>query len=387
MKQIITTLALLIAVGAIRAQDTTEDTQAPKIPKEKLARLVKLVELPEGRMTAKELLEIYESQLKDAMSLAVRLEREHPEAPNLYRVRELMMQIAQAQAEAFKDPDARKVRLAIAQRLVDSKAAPVEARYHADVVLLDDKVPSLSKTDLRVALLQFVGRYISTGQEISAKLYGLMLAGRNGADELYKNLRDDLTENHLGKTDVRAVLRAMGEHPDVGKVFTAELTDLEGKKIRLPQDTRGKVVVLNFWGTWVPKAEEYARKLRNVQSRYSNQDLVVIGINLDKESDKDKLLKFIQQYNLDWVHTFSGKSASDPVALQTGLFGQKMTVINPIPNRWVIGRDGKVISDAAISTPDNPDRLEKLVRDALAVKYKPEEAPDAQEQKGQEKTP
>ncbi len=387
MKQIITALALLIAVGATGAQEPPDDTQAPEIPKEKLARLVKLVELPKGRMTAKELLEIYEGRLQDAMSLAVRLEREHPEAPNLYRVRELMMQIAQAQAEAFKDPDARKVRLAIARRLVDSGSAPVEARYHADVILLDAKVPSLSRTDLRVALLQFVGRYISTGQEIPAKLYALMLAGRNGADELYKNLRDDLTANHLGKTDVRAVLRAMGEHPDVGKVFTAELTDLDGKKIRLPQDTRGKVVVLNFWGTWVPKAEQYARKLRNVQSRYKNQGLVVIGISLDKQSDKDKLLKFIQQYNLDWVHTFSGKSASDPVALKTGLFGEKMTVINPIPNRWVIGRDGKVISDAAMSTPDSPDRLEKLIKDALALQYKPEEVPARQKPKEQEKAP
>lgn len=202
--------------------------------------------------------------------------------------------------------------------------------------------------------------------QVAEQALGPALAGEGGTKGLFGNLAGNLERNHLDETDVRAVLRAMGRHPDVGKVFKAELTTLSGEKIKLPDDTRGQVVVLDFWGTWVPDAPAFARQVRRIHQTYGEKGVRVIGISLDEKSDLEDLKAFIKKYNLDWTHTFSGKYATDPTALKYGLLAREMEVVNPIPNRWVIGRDGKVISDAATDTPEDPGRLERLVKQALA---------------------
>jgi thiol-disulfide isomerase/thioredoxin len=354
-------LTVVVPAAAMAA-----DEGAEPIPAEKIEKLAELTKVPRGKVSAEKLLEVYQRRLYDAMRLSARLEREYPDAPNLYKVQRLMMAIAEVLGTEFEDPDAAKQRLVVARRLANSEAAPIEARYQADVVVVSDATASMVPKDLRKALLQFVGRYIGTGQEVPAKLYALMLAGDGGAEDLFGNLARNLEANHLDETDVRAVLRAMGRHPDVGKVFQAELTTLEGEKIKLPQDTRGKVVVLDFWGTWVPDAPAFARQVRKIHKAYGDKGVRVIGISLDEKSDLEKVKAFIKKYNLDWTHTFSGKYALDPTALEYGLFGREMEVVNPIPNRWVIGRDGKVISDAATDTRKDPGRLERLVQKALA---------------------
>jgi peroxiredoxin len=178
-------------------------------------------------------------------------------------------------------------------------------------------------------------------------------------------------------------LRALGEHPDVGRVFQATLPRLDGKKIRLPKDTKGKVVVLDFWSTRVPEAEVYARRLRKVYENHKGAALIVVGINLDQESRKDAVMKFIRKHNLGWTHTFSGLGVMDPTALQTGLVAREHAVAGLIPNWWVIGKDGKVISDDAFSTQEDPDKLEMLVKKALAREVNQSQDPEAKED-GQE---
>lgn len=65
--------------------------------------------------------------------------------------------------------------------------------------------------------------------------------------------------------------------------FDFDLLDLNGKIVRL-EDFRGKVLIINFWATWCPPCEEEIPKLNQLQKRYKNQGLVVIGIALDKDS-------------------------------------------------------------------------------------------------------
>jgi peroxiredoxin len=357
-------IALLCPLAAGQSEAQSKDEK--EIPTEKIQRLARLTELPATRGTAKELLELYEQQLHNAMSMALRLERDYPEAPNLHRVRMFMIHIAEALDVQFKDPGAGKVRLAIAQRLAGSKVAPVESRYQADVILLEDRTASMVTEDLRTALLQFVARYLGTKRELRAKLHAFQQAGNKGADHLYRNLRQDLMENHLDQADVRAVLRAMGEHPDVGRVLEATLTKLDGKKIQLPKDTRGKVVVLDFWSTRVPNAEVFARRVRKVHEAHKDRPLVVIGINLDDKGQKDAVMKFIRKHNLGWPQTFSGLGLMDPTALKTGLVAREEPVAGVIPNWWVIGKDGKVISDQAFSAEAEASKLDALVKKALA---------------------
>lgn len=60
-------------------------------------------------------------------------------------------------------------------------------------------------------------------------------------------------------------------------------TTAEGEYIAL-EDLRGKVVVLDFWGTWCPPCVESVPSLRNLHKRYSKEpSFAMIGISSDTE--------------------------------------------------------------------------------------------------------
>ncbi len=63
------------------------------------------------------------------------------------------------------------------------------------------------------------------------------------------------------------------------------LTTSEGEYLTL-EDLLGKVVVLDFWGTWCPPCVESVPSLRSLHKRYANEpSFVMIGISSDSEEE------------------------------------------------------------------------------------------------------
>jgi peroxiredoxin len=62
-------------------------------------------------------------------------------------------------------------------------------------------------------------------------------------------------------------------------------TSLQGEYISL-DDLKGKVVLLDFWGTWCPPCVESVPELRNLHKRYSKDSaFVLIGISSDRDDE------------------------------------------------------------------------------------------------------
>lgn len=62
-------------------------------------------------------------------------------------------------------------------------------------------------------------------------------------------------------------------------------TSLQGEYIAL-DDLKGKVVVLDFWGTWCPPCVESVPELRSLHKRYSKEaSFVLIGISSDRDEE------------------------------------------------------------------------------------------------------
>jgi peroxiredoxin/heme-degrading monooxygenase HmoA len=57
-------------------------------------------------------------------------------------------------------------------------------------------------------------------------------------------------------------------------------TSADGEYISL-EDLKGKVVMLDFWGTWCPPCVASVPELRKLYSRYSKESFVLIGISSD----------------------------------------------------------------------------------------------------------
>ena len=62
-------------------------------------------------------------------------------------------------------------------------------------------------------------------------------------------------------------------------------TSSDGEHISL-EDLQGKVVLIDFWGTWCPPCVESVPELRNLHKKYSKEPaFVLIGISSDREDD------------------------------------------------------------------------------------------------------
>lgn len=76
-------------------------------------------------------------------------------------------------------------------------------------------------------------------------------------------------------------------------------TSLEGEYVSL-DDLKGKVVLLDFWGTWCPPCVESIPDLRNLHKRYSKEpSFVLIGISSD--SDDEIWREFTAKNKMIWT--------------------------------------------------------------------------------------
>ena len=61
---------------------------------------------------------------------------------------------------------------------------------------------------------------------------------------------------------------------------------------------RGKVVLLDFWGTWCPPCRESVPMLRDLNKKYSGKPFQLIGISSDQ--DEDAWRAFIEKQRMSW---------------------------------------------------------------------------------------
>jgi cytochrome c biogenesis protein CcmG/thiol:disulfide interchange protein DsbE len=106
------------------------------------------------------------------------------------------------------------------------------------------------------------------------------------------------------------------------------LTDLSGRTLTLA-DYRGKVVLLNFWATWCGPCRLEVPGFVDLQSKYRDQGLVVIGISMDDE--EAPVREFYQRYRMNY-----------PVAMGDDAVADRFGGILGLPTTFVIQRDGHI---------------------------------------------
>jgi cytochrome c biogenesis protein CcmG/thiol:disulfide interchange protein DsbE len=59
---------------------------------------------------------------------------------------------------------------------------------------------------------------------------------------------------------------------------------------------RGKVIVVDFWGTFCEPCKKSFPKLQDLSAKYSGRGLEIVGISEDEAEDKDKIPSFADMY-------------------------------------------------------------------------------------------
>ncbi|HYH92409.1 MAG TPA: TlpA disulfide reductase family protein [Candidatus Saccharimonadales bacterium] len=91
---------------------------------------------------------------------------------------------------------------------------------------------------------------------------------------------------------------------DLDDGSTYQLTDLQGRPIRLA-DLRGKVVWLNFFATWCPPCQQETPILRDLDARYRDKGLAIVGVSV-QETSPDDIASYAGRYQLGYTIGFDG---------------------------------------------------------------------------------
>lgn len=108
------------------------------------------------------------------------------------------------------------------------------------------------------------------------------------------------------------------------------LKDINGNNVSL-SGLKGKVVVLDFWGTWCHWCVKAMPKLQNVHEHFKGKDVVVLGISCNERANADP-----KKFMADNKVTYNSVVLGDKVAAEYG--------VNGFPTLFVIDKEGKIIT-------------------------------------------
>ena len=147
----------------------------------------------------------------------------------------------------------------------------------------------------------------------------------------------------------------IGDTAYIGKSsYNFSLPDTTGKMVSM-KDFKGKVIFIDVWATWCGPCREQFPYLKEVEEDYQdNENIVFMGISLDKLKDRQKWLKLIQKEKLIGIQLLDdfGKS-----------FGQQYG-ISAIPRFLLVNKQGKWI-EIRCPKPEAKEELKRYLDKAL----------------------
>ncbi len=159
----------------------------------------------------------------------------------------------------------------------------------------------------------------------------------------------------VGFLILAALWSALGSRQDSGPAVSEvnypapqwTLRTLDGGSFNLAEQ-RGKVVLVNFWGTWCEPCKEETPALQAAHQKLADQGLVIVGVDLfDLEATYDRGEQEVRQFTNRY-------GVSYPIALdETGQVARDYKLY-PIPVSYFIDRAGNVryIRIGQLSTAD-----------------------------------
>jgi peroxiredoxin len=126
--------------------------------------------------------------------------------------------------------------------------------------------------------------------------------------------------------------------------------DLAGNEVSLAA-LKGKVVVVDFWATWCPPCRVEIPGYIEMQKKYGQDGLVIVGVSLDQKGPKH-VQKFVEANAMNYTVVMGDNAAVDA-------FGG----FQAIPTTFLIGRDGRIVHEKTGAM--HSDAYEAIVKKAL----------------------
>ncbi|MFJ6212434.1 TlpA family protein disulfide reductase [Streptomyces sp. NPDC092296] len=131
---------------------------------------------------------------------------------------------------------------------------------------------------------------------------------------------------------------------------------IDGKQVSL-SDFRGKVVVVNIWGSWCPPCRAEAKGFQKVWTAYQGKGVQFLGINTRDNSVQNAAI-FEKNFGITYPSIY------DPDGTQVLRFPRGTLNPQDIPSTLVIDREGKIAARSLKALPQ--EDLEGMLGPVLA---------------------
>lgn len=115
--------------------------------------------------------------------------------------------------------------------------------------------------------------------------------------------------------------------------FDFELPDLNDTPVSLAS-MKGKVVIVDIWGTWCPPCREEIPHFIELHKKYNDQGLEIVGVNYERVAEdqvKSTITEFIEKQGVPYTCVIGDEATQ-----------KKIPEFGAFPTTLFIDRDGKV---------------------------------------------
>jgi thiol-disulfide isomerase/thioredoxin len=137
------------------------------------------------------------------------------------------------------------------------------------------------------------------------------------------------------------------------------LKGLDGNEVRI-SDLKGKVVLVDFWGTFCEPCKEEAPWLIEFQKKYGPRGFTILGVAVD-EGGKSVVEPYVKNTRFDVNGT--KELLNFPIFLTTDALNDKVGLIG-YPTEVLIARDGHVVQ---VSVGLAPGGKEEMIKEIEAL--------------------
>ncbi|MFN0110370.1 MAG: TlpA family protein disulfide reductase [Blastocatellia bacterium] len=161
---------------------------------------------------------------------------------------------------------------------------------------------------------------------------------------------------------VMAPKRPDSNQEAIAKVLDVPISKLDGSAFKL-EEYKGKVLVVDFWGTFCPPCVKQVPELVKLNEKYRDRGLALVGLTADPKADQKLVEDFIKKFSVNYQIGYDNSWIADAFLKGTeDASGQP-----PIPQLFIFSREGKVVEHFIGEQPGRMQELERIVSEQLGV--------------------
>nr|WP_121269299.1 TlpA disulfide reductase family protein [Pedobacter schmidteae] len=179
-------------------------------------------------------------------------------------------------------------------------------------------------------------------------------------EPLFKQIQPGLKASSEGQAYAKRMEQARStalgaKAPD----FT--LKDRNGKAVSLSA-MKGKLVLLDFWGSWCFPCRSTHPHLRALYAEYKNKGFEILGVSNERGTPEENYKKWtaaLDQDKMTWVNVLSEKGEKDKPTVAS------QYSVNAYPTKVLINKEGFIVKKFVGSGEANAQALDELIKKML----------------------